>query len=75
MTISEARHRRWGPIRPAAVVTVVRRVMDSAGRLQGSWRWFVLSMLPVGGSQGPSQENHMITTTVWTHGRRFWKEG
>lgn len=65
---------RWAVLGPVMVVTMARRVADRAGRRRGSQRLLSLFLLPVGGSPGHSQENHVVTTTIRTHSRRFWRE-
>lgn len=75
MAVMGDRCLRWGTVGPVAVVTVARRVMDSAAGLRRGWRLLSLSLFRIGGSQGQGQENHVITTTVGTHSRRFWREG
>lgn len=66
---------RWGAIRPAGVAAVVSKVTDRVRDPRGIW-WFVsLGLLSIGDFPRHGQENHMVTPTVWTYNRRFWREG
>lgn len=76
MAVVGAQCLRWGTVSPGAVITFARRVIvDGAGGLRRGWQLLFLALLPIGGSPGQSQENHMVTTTVWTHSRRLWRKG
>lgn len=64
---------RQGITGPVAVVAVTGRVRVSAGGLQGGWKLLSLSLLAGRGSH--IQKNHVITTTVRTNSRIFWRDG
>lgn len=72
VAVTGGRCLRWGTAGPGTVGTVARRAVDGARRLRGGRRLLSLPPFPTGGSR--AQENHVITTTVWTHSRRFWRK-